>query len=271
MGHNHPVASRRQQRWRQKVRKATVRYRTLPDFVIIGVQGCGTTSAYAWLSGHPQVRPAREKEIHYFDRHYEQGERWYRSQFPLVKKHTITGEATPYLFLHPLVPERVARDLPPSTPLILLLRNPADRAISRYRRAVAQGNETETLERALALEPERLAAAHEAVMLGRRSAHETLSYVTGGHYAKLLRDWHRHVGTDRIVTFESEQLLHSDSERQDLLDLLGLAPYDAAFPVINTYATAVDEFAQERLQLEEYFRPHNEELFELLGRRLWGQ
>jgi sulfotransferase family protein len=256
------------------VRRATVPLRPLPDFVIMGMQGCGTTSTYAWLSEHPQIRPAAKKELHYFDFHYDRGMTWYRSQFPFLRKGMITGEATPYLFLHPLAPARVARDLPDSTTFILLLRDPADRAISRYHRAVSRGKEPETLERALALEGERLAADEDAVMSGAISrGHQKYSYVTGGLYATLLRQWHQHVAPERIVTFESEALFRSAEVRSDLLTALGVGPHDVEFPFRNSSAPTekVDADAAIREQLREYFRPHNEELFELLGRRFWGQ
>jgi hypothetical protein len=224
------------------------------------------------LSGHPQVRPATDKELHYFDRFHPRGERWYRSQFPLAKKGTITGEATAYTFLHPLAPARIAHDLPNDTTLILMLREPADRAISRYRRARAQGHETETLERALALEPERMARAEDVVARGDRShEHEIMSYVSGGHYATLLQRWQEHVGTERIITFESEQFVQDPAQRQELLRALGLEPYEGNYPILNTFASPVEGEPAIRGRLEEYFRPHNEDLFALLGRRLWGQ
>jgi sulfotransferase family protein len=259
-------------------RRATARFRALPNFIILGAQGCGTTSLYWWLNEHPQVSPAvaarGNRELHYFDLHYEKGERWYRSQFPLARRTTVTGEETPYLFMHPLAPERVARDLPSSTVLIVMLRDPANRAISRFHRATRQGLETETLERALALEPERIAGAEEAILAGAvRRNHQTLSYVTGGHYATYLRRWRQHVAPERIITLESEAMFRSDTPRNDLLVTLGLEPFDAPFPSRNANKApqTVDADAAIREQLREYFRPHNEELFELLGRRFWGQ
>ena len=55
----------------------------LPDVVILGAQRGGTTSLFDWLATHPSVAPSTTKEVHYFDRHYANGERWYRAHFPL--------------------------------------------------------------------------------------------------------------------------------------------------------------------------------------------
>jgi hypothetical protein len=37
-----------------------------PGFLIIGAGKCGTSSLYHYLTGHPRVLPALEKQIHYF-------------------------------------------------------------------------------------------------------------------------------------------------------------------------------------------------------------
>ena len=70
----------------------------------------------------------------------------------------ITGESSPYYLFHPLAAERIARDLP-DVRLVVLLRDPVERAYSAYTHERARGFETETFARALELEPERLAGA----------------------------------------------------------------------------------------------------------------
>jgi hypothetical protein len=254
---------------RRGFRRATVHRRALPNFIIIGVQGGGTTSLYEWLKGHPRIQPAFGKELHYFDSHFAKGERWYRSRFPVTRAGMITGEATPYTFLHPLAPARIAQVLPDDTALLVLLRNPTDRAISRYHHACRQGWETESLERALALEPQRMEEAEVVVMAGRPSPqHQFLSYVSGGHYADLLRRWHEHVGPDRVVVVESEELFCSAPARDDLLAALGLESLDLPFPQLNSVTTPGGDTAVRR-QLDDYFHPLNEDLFALLDRRFW--
>src|SRR5581483_4847486 len=104
----------------------------LPDFVILGTQRGGTTSLYRWLVSHPDVAPAMKKEVHYFDDHYHHGLRWYRAHFPVRRAGRITGESSPYMLFHPLAPERAAADLPDRTRFIVLLREPAESAISQY-------------------------------------------------------------------------------------------------------------------------------------------
>ncbi len=105
---------------------------TAPDFVIIGTQRGGTTSLHAYLSAHPQVATPATKELHFITDRYERGLDWYLGQFPAeLPPDVITGEATPYALFHPLAPRRL-REIAPAARLIVLLRNPVDRAYSHY-------------------------------------------------------------------------------------------------------------------------------------------
>ncbi len=124
----------------------------LPDFVIIGAQKGGTSSLYQYLAQHPDVGARPEKEVHYFGWAYGRGEPWYRANFPtatyrvalrqaLTRRRILTGEATPYYLFHPRVPDGCARSCP-RLDLIVLLRNPVDRAVSSYKHQVRQGRES---------------------------------------------------------------------------------------------------------------------------------
>ena len=55
---------------------------SLPDFVVIGAQKSGTSFFYRLLVGHPLVRQAAVKEVHFFDRQFAKGLGWYRRCFP---------------------------------------------------------------------------------------------------------------------------------------------------------------------------------------------
>lgn len=60
-------------------------------FLIIGAMKCGTTSLYHYLCEHPNIVPAREKELH-----FKKGPSWYESQLSFTSEggeQCITGEA----------------------------------------------------------------------------------------------------------------------------------------------------------------------------------
>ena len=58
----------------------------LPTFVIAGAQKCGTSTLTATLRRHPQVHMSRPKELHFFDRHRDEGLDWYAEKFSPGKK-----------------------------------------------------------------------------------------------------------------------------------------------------------------------------------------
>src|SRR3954451_22809664 len=153
---------------------ATSRWRMTPAFLIIGGQRCGTTSMYRALSSHPAILKAvRHKGVHYFDTNYVKGLRWYRGHFPLqrtagkVERRTgvrpLAFESSPYYMFHPLAAERIARDLP-GVKVLILLRDPVERAYSAHAHELARGYEDQDFETALALEESRLAGETERLI-----------------------------------------------------------------------------------------------------------
>ena len=97
-------------------------------------------------------------EVHYFDADYGRGLDWYRSHFPrpaharsaaqAVGTQPVAFESSPYYMFHPLAAERIFRDLP-GAKLLVLLRDPVERAYSAHAHEVAWGFETEPFEQAL--------------------------------------------------------------------------------------------------------------------------
>ncbi|WP_103029416.1 sulfotransferase family protein [Salinibacter altiplanensis] len=120
----------------------------LPDFLIIGVQKSGTSWLARMLSQHPDVYMPGE-EVHYFDKvhNYQNGEQWYRDHFTDAKRHQTVGEKTPdYIWAHgdgveghdTNVHKNVYETLPDAK-LIVLLRNPVDRAVSATKHIIRSG------------------------------------------------------------------------------------------------------------------------------------
>ena len=139
--------------WR--FRLATAAHRLQPTFLIIGAQKSGTTSLHRYLSKNPAVLLASPKEVRYFHRNHERGDRWYRAQFPLRAHARLTeftvgskpaiGEASPIYLFDPRAPGRV-HAFDPSMKLIALLRDPVDRAYSHFHMQLRWGYETVSFE-----------------------------------------------------------------------------------------------------------------------------
>lgn len=109
---------------------------TLPDFLVVGGQKCGSTSFARQLAEHPEIfmSPTKEPNFFSFEEQWRQGLGWYTSLFEGAAAAKAVGEAsTTYTWhpTHPGVPARIA-DLLPNARFLYLVRNPVDRAVSHY-------------------------------------------------------------------------------------------------------------------------------------------
>jgi hypothetical protein len=262
-------------------RVATSGIRLLPDFIIIGAQKCGTTSLYEYLAAHPGVAPAARKEVHYFDRGFRHhGTAWYRAHFPtrpyrlvcetMTRQRLVIGEASPMYLFHPHVPGRV-RALLPDVKLIALLRDPVERAYSQYHHRARRGKEALPFSEALAREAGRIAGDIDRVYA--RTMHRQPSYLARGIYADQLAKWLRAFPREQLLILTSEEFF-SDTPRvfSQVLEFLGLPPW--APPRFNAFnpGTYSEMEPSMRRWLVEYFAPHNERLYQLIGRDLgWSR
>ncbi len=242
----------------------------LPDFAIIGVKKGGTTFLYHLLSQHPQVEPASSKELHFFDTLYKEGIEWYRRCFPTARwkdgHKTITGEATPYMpGRH--IPERMAKVVP-QVRLIALLRNPVDRAYSRYHQAVRRGLETRTFEEAVEAEKVELLGTSQPEYRFDVSG-GAFGYLYMGFYADHLKHWAEFFSEEQLLVLKSEDLFERPVDTlQVVLDFLSLPEWE---PEASKLQRKRNTRKYEKMnpvtrrRLEEYFEPHNRRLYDFLG------
>lgn len=85
---------------------------------------------------HPDVFLPAKKELHFFDRHYDDGLERYEAEFAGYAGQKAVGEITPQYFHNPDVAPLIKKHLP-DVKLIVSLRNPVGRAYSHYWRLVA--------------------------------------------------------------------------------------------------------------------------------------
>lgn len=260
--------------------RLTYRARMLPGFLIVGAQRCGTTSMYRTLSQHPAVlRAVLHKGVHYFDTGYDHGLAWYQGHFPLqaraalVRRATgqtpLTFESSPYYMFHPLAAQRISRDLP-GVKLLVLVRDPVERAYSAHAHELARGYETEPFERALELEDERLAGEAERIISqpGYLShSHQHHAYRARGHYPDQLERFGELFGADRVHVVDSGRFFTDPEPVYDgVLDFLGLRHH--GYPVFERHNARPRSSMSGtlRARLSDYFLPHDERLSRWLGR-----
>lgn len=240
----------------------------LPGFLIGGAQRCGTTSLYRALSQHPDVRKAvLHKGVHFFDMNYDKGMGWYRAHFPL-RASGLTFESSPYYLFHPLAADRIARDLP-DVRLLVLVRDPVERAYSAHAHELARGFETEPFERALELEPLRLRGEAERIVAdpGYLShSHQHHAYLARGRYVEQLDRIEAIIGAQRIHVIDSGDFF-TDPEPvyHGVLEFLGLPDQDnPPFERHNSRPRAPMPQSL-RSRLSDHFAPFDEQLTRWLG------
>ncbi|HVY78853.1 MAG TPA: sulfotransferase domain-containing protein [Solirubrobacterales bacterium] len=256
------------------LRRASAADRPLPDFLVIGAQKAGTTSLLSYLCQHPAVRPPVRKEVHFLDHEFERGPSWYRAHFARRRPGTVTGEATPYYLFHPLAARRAAAVVPGAR-LVVLLRDPIDRAFSQHNHERVLGFETLPFEAALAAEAERLAGEEERILAEpryRSFCHQHHSYLARGRYVGQLQRWLECFDRDRVLVLAAEDLFADPRgvvlQTQEFLGLEPLPPSDTSPRNARSYAP-IEPALRERLTAG--FAAENRRLYELVGREFaWG-
>jgi hypothetical protein len=109
-----------------------------PNFLIVGAMKSGTTSLYYYLKQQPGIYLPEEKEPSYFslipggtNSHRSISKKEYLDLFQNVKNEKIIGEASVQYLRDPDSCEKIYEQIP-NTKIIILLRNPIDRAYSHY-------------------------------------------------------------------------------------------------------------------------------------------
>jgi hypothetical protein len=219
----------------------------LPDFLIIGAPRAGTTSLYDSLARHPDVYMPKEKEPLFFyawgeapyyldpGRKQKAGHIAYRVEdylalFLRAPEGQVLGEAsTWYLFGHErTIPnlKKVYGETARAVKVIMVLRDPADRAWSHY--WLKRGWGVEALGFDEATRPEVIRARLDARLVA------SFDYLGMGMYSRgveaFLRDF------DRVKVFIFEEMIRdAAASRADLVRFLELPTVDdpRGYPRIN--------------------------------------
>ncbi|MFM7068701.1 MAG: sulfotransferase family protein [Actinomycetes bacterium] len=256
-----------------------------PDLLVVGTKRGGTTSLWRYLGQHPGVLPlfpAAEhlKGLYYFDVHYDRGERWYRSHFAsdtARRRHQrelgyapIAAEASPYYLFHPLAPAR-ARATVPDARIVVLLRDPVERAFSHWKE---RRRHTETLTFGEAVAAESLRIRGEEMRLRTDPsavsfAHRHQSYLAQGRYSSMLERWRSAFPAEQIDVVVSEEFFADPQRTVDqLTGALGLPRHPLGSVEAFNAAPSPDMDPEVRAMLRRHFAPEVDRLEYLLGREL---
>ncbi len=258
----------------------TAHKRSRPDFIIIGAQKSGTTSLYSYLKQHPDCIPSYKKETHYFDTYYTRGFLWYRSHFPYIKQlkdRRITGEASPSYLCHPRTPERINKKLP-CIKLIVLLRNPTNRALSSYMHQRRAGREKLLPMKAFKKEESRIGSAVKKIKNRKWGVKKyskkfrRYSYLRRGVYIKQLKRYFRYFSSKQMLIKCSEHFFADP--RKTLREIFKFLNIDPGFVPRNMQPKNVTNYSKfpeittgVHNFLDEYYDSYNKKLFRYLNVR----
>ncbi len=261
-----------------RYRQITAPLRRLPDFIIIGAQKGGTSSLFSYLSQHPQLSLPDIKEIHFFDNHYKEGINWYRSHFPLklINYNKKTGEASPYYLFHPHIAQRVYSHCPKAK-LIVIIRNPVDRAYSHYMMQNRRKfDPLPTFEEAIAAEHKRLSEETKKLLNDpyyNSINHQRLSYLSRGMYYTQLTRWLKYFPLNQFLFIKSEDFFNDPfKELLRVYEFLGIRRKKS----VNLTPQNTNDYPpmnkKTRSFLNTYFAEENKKLSEILGSNfLWKE
>jgi sulfotransferase family protein len=133
-----------------------------PNLFLVGAAKAGTTSLYAALARHPEIYMSPMKEPHFFSR-IQPAARWeaffphvsdeeeYLALFGGAADEPVVGEASTSYLWDREAAGRISRAVPQAK-ILIVLRDPVDRAYSHYRNDVREGMERRTFLEALEAE-----------------------------------------------------------------------------------------------------------------------
>lgn len=211
-------------------------------FLIGGVQKAGTSALARYLARHPRLRLPTDKEAHVFDAP-EFDEAWTPAQIDArctrlfgeaEATDALHGDATPFYIVHPRVVARIAR-YNPAMRWILLLRDPAERALSHFHMERQRDREGWPMWPAVLLERWRLHG--HADDFARSSPLRRHSYRLRGDYARQLDALHAHFPRAQVLLLHNRELReHPTQALCKVCDFLGIEPVPGALHAETVFA-----------------------------------
>src|SRR3954454_3541494 len=215
----------------------------LPNTFIIGVQKAGTTTLDDWLAQHPQIYYYESlKDVHLFARFKSMKEieqRLKKEPAQYKNQPVILQSAVNYIF-YPQLLASIA-EFNPKAKLILILRNPVDRAISSYAYFKKMLRETRSMEEALLYEPKEVTEF--------TTDNSDFTYIEHGFYAKQIKNCLQYFPKEQLLVLDYDDLLKNASAL--LYKVFSFLNIDTTFqPDLNpknVTGSVKNQFLQERI------------------------
>ena len=191
-----------------------------------------------------------------------------KKQMQLIQEKTnfcLTGEDTPFYFWNKDAIKRISK-LIPNCKIIMIFRNPVDRAYSNYQLGKRENKDNLSFEKTIEIEKEIINNGLEKLNFS-----EPRTYLIKSLYSLQLKNWLTSFSKNQLYFLSTEQLSSKPNETMSgIFNFLELPQYtllkfkkqkQAIYPEMNNST---------RKDLLEFFKSHNKELFSLIGKDfLW--
>ncbi len=206
----------------------------LPNLFVLGAAKAGTTSIYNLLRSHPDICMSDPKEPFFFECEFEKGLKFYEDKyFSNWNGEKIIGEARHRNLYLPYVPERI-HSVNPNPKLIVMLRDPVDRAYSHWWHLFSRGLEDLDFEKAIQLDLERIQKGDTIEGDERVAEYCSIednvkmfrTYVDSGYYTLQLRKYNSLFKKENLLILLFDDLINKPQNlldrMTDFLDIDGL-------------------------------------------------
>lgn len=179
------------------------------SYAVVGTMKGGTTALDHFLSQHPSICTAVQKETHFFcrDMFFEPDPpayEWYSMSFSVsFAGQEVVGEASPDYMYNPKVPPRI-RSYNPGMKLVFLLRDPVARAYSDYCMRVSRQLEHRSFHAVVDEELDLLARGED---VAPQEDEVVPRYLGAGFYTRFVRRFLELFPPDQLLLLRSEELL----------------------------------------------------------------
>lgn len=195
------------------------------DFLVVGAAKSGTTTLFETLNTHPGIYIPQRKECRYFSctlgefagpgpqyaNNVTRSLEEYQGLFRKAKAGQLCGDISPdYLYYFRNAVPKILHEKDAQTPIIIVLRNPIDRAYSSYLYHVRDGREKLSFEDALDAEDERRRANWAWGWF----------YIDGGLYAEQVKAYADNF--ERVLVLLFEEDIVTGQATKKILDFLNL-------------------------------------------------
>lgn len=230
--------------------------------ICCGVQKSGTTTFFEYLRKHPQIAPSKYKELHFFD---NEDINWanpnydiYRNSFEENRVSKYAFEATPIYYYWPDSIERIKK-FAPDARIILIFRDPFERAWSQYCMNYYRGDENLDFRAAISVGRDRLKGLDI-----KHHDYRIYSYVERGYYADKLKIIQKYFAHNQILIASFEELKNNPQKLIDrVCDFLEIEKFKIQNKIaLNARATIIYPSMPEYSDFEIVYNELNEQMHE---------